>query len=112
MLWWHKKRIPEVDELPEPKDIPPQLATYLIVQRKVASSIVWDLKAAQHPRPDNKDIYDIRLYHWKAPHQKHVSVKNYHSLDKHPELILYEGWWDKKQHVKYLEEKKQLTRSF
>jgi hypothetical protein len=35
-----------------------------------------------------------------------VTVKDYTSLDGHPELILYEGWFDKKSMKVQIEEKK------
>jgi len=35
-----------------------------------------------------------------------VTVKDYTSLDAHPELILYEGWFDKKFMKVQVEEEK------
>jgi len=37
-----------------------------------------------------------------------VAVKNYTTLDQHPDLILYQGWFDKKSMEVQVEEKKAL----
>ena len=95
------------DELPKPKGIPAQLGSHMVVDMKVSPDIVWDLKAALRPRPDKKDVYDVRLYQWQEPYEKDISIKDYRSLDEHPEFILYEGWWDKKHNTKHLEKREQ-----
>ena len=47
-------------------------------------------------RADNLDEVDVRIYdQWSADHQK-IKVLNYDSLDTHPDLILFEGRYNKK----------------
>ncbi|UCG54352.1 MAG: hypothetical protein JSV32_07120 [Dehalococcoidia bacterium] len=109
MKLWHVGK-GDKDELPKSKTIPAQLGSYMVVDMKVSPNIVWDLKVALLPRPDNKDVYDVRLYHWQEPYEKGITIKNYRSLEEYPEFILYEGWWDKKHNTKHLEEKRRLAK--
>lgn len=48
------------------------------------------------PHPEDKDAVQIRIFdEWEA-NQKQVKVTDYSSLDQHPDLVLFEGWYNKK----------------
>jgi hypothetical protein len=95
-----------VQKLPKPTDIPDPVGRYLIVERGKNPDWVWHLKSAVRPRQDGKESYDVRVFDGVESTQKNVMVKGYTSLDEHPELILYEGWFDKKSFKVQIEEKK------
>jgi hypothetical protein len=42
---------------------------------------------------------------------KNVTVKDYNSLDEHPDLILYEGWFDKKSMKVQIKEKERACKN-
>jgi len=67
---------------------------------------VWTLKTVVRPRPDGKDRFDFRVFDQAQVAAKKVTVKDYNSLDEHPNLILYEGWFDKKSMRVEIEDKK------
>jgi hypothetical protein len=87
---------PESHKLPKPKDIPEPVGRYLVVELGKNPDWVWNLKAVVRPRPDGKDRYDVRVFNLSTAAQAKVTVKDYTSLDGHPEAVLYEGWYDKK----------------
>jgi len=87
---------PEVPKLPKPKDIPEPVGRYLVVGLGKNPDWVWNLKAVLRPRPDGQDSYEVRVFNMSTAAQANVPIKDYTSLDGHPELILYEGWYDKK----------------
>lgn len=57
-------------------------------------------------RPESKDAFDFRVFDKAQAVAKKVTIKDYSSLDEHPDLIVYEGWFDKKAMKVQMEEKK------
>jgi len=56
---------------------------------------VWHLKNVMRQRADALSTYDVRVFSQSEAAEKRIDVKNYLTLDAHPELILFEGWFDK-----------------
>jgi hypothetical protein len=55
-----------------------------------------EYKAVTRPREDNNLVSDIRVFDsWYAKDKK-VKVTNFASLDDHPDLIVLEGWVDRR----------------
>jgi hypothetical protein len=52
---------------------------------------------------------NIRVFDNSEAIVKKVQVKDYASLDEHPDLTLYEGWFDERSKQVKLEEKKQVN---
>ncbi len=109
--FWNKKSTgeehskPKVEKLPKPKDLPQPVGQYLIVQLKKDPDWVWELKAVVRQRPEGKSAYNVRVFDKDQATLRKVEVKNYTSLDGHPDLILYEGWFDKLTNKVQLEDK-------
>lgn len=118
-MFWKKKQStvtkeeepsqPKGEKLPGPRDIPPPLGSYMVVSMNVDPDIVWNLKAVMRQREESADAVDVRLFSRAKADAKNVSVKNYLSLDAYPDLILYEGWWNKKTKVIQLQDKKKAS---
>lgn len=113
MVWkiWMKKSAGEErpkakpEKLPRPKDLPQSVGQYLIVKLKKDPDWVWDLKAVMRQRPEGKSSYNLRVFDNYQAILRKVEVKDYTSLEAHPDLILYEGWFDKVTNKLQLEEK-------
>jgi len=95
-----------VERLPKPKDIPELVGRYLVTELKQKPDRVWRLKAVVRPRSDDEDHFDFRVFDETQVAGTRVIVKNYNSLDEYPNLILYQGWFDKKSMKVQIEEKK------
>ena len=114
MFWkfWEKKEAPgepKPVKLPGPKNMPDPVGRFMVVNLGKNPDWVWRLKSVRRPRPAdemNKEPYDVRVFDESEAAAKKVRVKNYLSLDEHPELILFEGWYDKKNFKVDLVEKK------
>jgi len=53
-------------------------------------------KAVTRAHKDNGSVCDVRIFdEWCAKDRK-VKVSNYESLDAHPDLVIFEGWLDRK----------------
>ncbi len=68
---------------------------YLVQKLKQDPDWVWSLKEVVLPRDGMKGTFDFRVFDPATAKQKNVTVSDYSSLDACPELILYEGSYDK-----------------
>jgi len=103
MKWkfWEKKAENEevqaqAVKLSGPKNIPEAVGRYLVVKLGKDPDWVWKLKAVVRQRPEGKNAFDVRVYDANQVAAKNVNIKNFISLDTSPDLILFEGWYDKK----------------
>ena len=103
MNWkfWQKKPEKETAEgktakLPGPKRIPEPVGRYLVVHLDQEPDWVWHLECVVRSHGEGKSSFDIRVFDRSRADSDNVVVKNFNSLDAHPNLILYEGWYDKK----------------
>ena len=112
MNWkfWKKEQVTEkrsqegVVKLQGPKEIPEPVGRDLVVNLHKDPDWVWSLKSVLRRRQEGKDIYDVRVFDASEVNSKKVVVKNFTSLDGHPELILFEGWYNKKTREVHVEE--------
>jgi len=111
-MFWKKRPAteepskPKAEKLPGPKGIPQAVGSHLVVELKQNPDWVWRLKGVVRPRSDGKDRFDFRVFDQAQVAVKKVTVEDYNSLDQHPDLILYQGWFDKKSMRVQIEEKK------
>jgi hypothetical protein len=99
--FWLKKTENETAEektvkLPGPMRIPEPVGRYLVVKLGKDPDWVWNLECVVRPHGEAKNAFDFRVFDLKRAEANNVVVKNYDTLDAHPNLILYEGWYDKK----------------
>jgi len=111
-MFWRKRPATKeplkskVEKLQGPKGIPELVGRHLIVELKQNPDWVWKLKGVVRKKPEEgKDAFDFRLFDEAQVAAKKVTVKDYNSLDEHPNLIFYEGWFDKKSMRVQIEEK-------
>jgi len=103
MNWkfWQKKTESGADavkvvKLPGPRRIPEPVGRHLVVKLGQDPDWVWSLECVVRSRGEGKSTFDIRVFDLSRADEDDVVVKNYNSLDSRPDLILYEGWYDKK----------------
>jgi hypothetical protein len=95
-MFWNRKQAQEGKKrLPGPKGIPGPVGSYMVVQMKKDPDWVWQLKGVVHPAGEKKTFY-CRVFNDAQAAQAGVKVKDWTSLDDHPALILWEGYFDEK----------------
>lgn len=109
MFWKRKAEAGETGKveqkkLPGPKTIPELIGRYLVTELAQNPDWVWNLKSVLSPR-NLKDSFDFRIFDINQTSQAKLSVKNYTSLDTHPGLVLYQGWFDMKSCEVHMEQK-------
>ena len=110
-MFWKRKPAagepskPKSEKLPGPKSIPELVGRHLITELKQDPDWVWNLKGVVRPRSEGKDAFDFRVFDETRVAAKEVKVKDYTSLDEHPDLVIYQGWFDKKSGTVQIEEK-------
>lgn len=81
-------------KLPGPKEIPELAGRDMVVQEKKDPDWVWKLKGVVRPASKNKTFF-CRVFDESQVAREGLKVKDWTSLDEHPELILWEGYFDK-----------------
>jgi hypothetical protein len=63
---------------------------------KISGDHWADYRAVMRPRSEDGNVSDVRIFdNWSAKDKK-VTVRDYASLDDQPDLVMIEGWFDKK----------------
>jgi len=87
---------PKVVILAAPGFLPEPVAKYLVVTVKQEAEWIWSLKAVERSRSEEKKVFDVRVFDKAQVNMKNVHVRDYNSLNAYPELIAFEGWYNKK----------------
>ena len=93
-FWESEKTNDGEVRLPGPQSIPDLVARYLVTEEKKEPDWAWNLKAIVRPT-EKKDAFYCRVFSSVDAAQAGVKVINWTSLDGHPDLVLWEGYFDK-----------------
>ncbi|MBA7506561.1 hypothetical protein ES706_05253 [subsurface metagenome] len=66
---------------------------------------MWKLKAIVRQWQENRNVFDIRVFDEYEAAKRDIKIIDNSSLDEHPELVLYEGWYCKEPPQAHLEKK-------
>ena len=103
-FWKHNQPHPEPkDRSARPKELSDPLGIYLVTKLNQDPDWVWSLRFVARSREPNRHVCDIRIYDPRDAWNGHLEVKNYASLDNHPEMVLYSGVIDKSTDVVQLQ---------
>jgi hypothetical protein len=94
-MFWKRKVQQGVEELPGSQEIPDRVGRYLACDLRKDPEWVWKLRSVLRHNKRGKSIFDIRVFDEVQAVANKVTVENYVSLDEHPNLVLYQGWFDK-----------------
>jgi hypothetical protein len=94
-----------LEKLSRSKDLPDQIGMHLVAKLGKSPDWVWSLKAVERSNTATKNIIYFRIFDPGKAANARVAIKDYYSLDEHPELILFEGRMDKKLRKLQIEEK-------
>lgn len=83
----------------KPREIPEMVGRYLVVKLNEDPDWVWSLKAVIRPKTGTPGANRVRIFDPTQAMAYGIRVGDYTSLDAHPHLILYEGWYDKKNDI-------------
>lgn len=114
-MLWKKKAVlekptqPKVEKLSGPRPIPGLVEKRLIADYKMDPDLVHIFKAVVRSSPKAEKAFDCRIFDESEAEAGGVKIKDYISLDGHPELILYEGWFDEGSKQVELIEKKRTS---
>lgn len=110
MFWtfWKKKQetvvpvtaAPEVEKsmvekLPRPRSVEELVGRQIILELNKDPDWVWQLRSVVRRRPGGPHRFDFRVFDEAQAAVNKLKVKNYNSLDANPELIRFQGWFDK-----------------
>jgi hypothetical protein len=93
------------EKLPRPQSLPEAVGRELVVGLDKDPDWVWRLKCVMRRTEQEKSNFDIRIFDEAEAAKNGVRVQDYTSLDDYPELILFDGWFDKKSRETHIQEK-------
>jgi len=93
-IWRWRQRNLSPHGLPRPDLVPDPVGTCLVNELHYDPDYVWKLKAVKRPWPGNRKIYHFRVYEEAEAEKRGVRVVDYFSLDRHPDLVIYQGVCD------------------
>lgn len=113
-MFWKKKQTevkateaePKAEKLPEPRSIEELVGRQMVVDLKQNPDWVWQLRSVVRRREGGKHRFDFRVFDAAKVAAKGVKIKDYTSFENYPELVLYQGWFDKVSMEVHFEEKK------
>jgi hypothetical protein len=108
-MFWGKKSAKEEEKLRGPQAIPGLVQKHLVAESKMTPDLVQLLKAVVRKSPKGEKTFDIRVFDESEALAKKVQVKDYTTLDEHPDLIIYEGWFNETLTQVELQEKKKVN---
>jgi hypothetical protein len=85
-------------KLHKPTELPAEVGRDMVVRLGKDPDWVWNLRAVAKPSAGSPYLMDVRVFSPAAVAAKRILVKNYHSLDEHPDMVLFDGWYNKKTH--------------
>jgi len=92
------------EKLAKPQNIPEAVGRYLVVDLGKDPDWVWKLKSVVRHQ-EEKHRYDVRIFDEIQAGAKGVRIRDYTTFDEHPDLILFEGWYDKKSYRAEIQER-------
>ena len=99
----------KVEKLAGPREIPGLVQNYLSKELKLDIELVRLLKSTVRRRQDDTRVSDIRIFDDADAAAYKVQVKDYNTFDEHPELVIWEGWFDEGTKKVELKEKKKFV---
>jgi hypothetical protein len=81
----------KVEKLPGPRLIPEPVQKYLTSVHKLDPALAQIFKMVARRQPEHEKEFDIRIFDESACLAKKVIVKDFTTLETHPDLVLYEG---------------------
>lgn len=105
MFW---KKSTDSEKLPKPKALPGIVATHLEKDKIIDPDLVKILLCVVKKKEVGDKAFDIRIFDEAETTVKKVKVNDYTTLDEHPNLVIYEGWYDEHLKKVELEQKKRF----
>jgi hypothetical protein len=85
-------------KLPGPRNLPDDIGRTLVVDHKQDPNWAWSLKAVLKPG-EEKSVFLVRVFDDRAVSSQGVRVTDYNSFNERPDLVLFDGWFNKKTHT-------------
>ncbi len=84
------------EKLSGPKEVPELVGRYMVLQMKKDPNWVWkSVKGVVRPVVGNKKAFYCRCFEDSQVAQAGLKIKDWTSMDTHPELVIWEGYFNK-----------------
>jgi hypothetical protein len=107
-----KAKTPKMEKLSGPRSISGLVEKHLMSKYNMDADLIRILKMVVRKRPQDSSIFDYRVFDQAEADAKEMQVKDYTTLDKHDDLVLYEGWFDDDNKHIEMTEKRTISLEF
>lgn len=100
-MFWKRKSAngqQPINKLPGHEGIPEQVGRHMVIQMRQDPDWVWKLRGVCRPT-DKKRVFYCRIFDEGQTRQAGLKVKDWTSLEERPDLILWEGYFDKEHNI-------------
>ncbi|THB81636.1 MAG: hypothetical protein D3926_01115 [Desulfobacteraceae bacterium] len=96
MIWnlWKKNRTDAV-KMSRPKELESRIGRMLVVDLNYEPDWVWRLRSVTKKRNGSNSGFNFRIFDPDLAQMKGINIVNFSSLDAHPKMIYFDGWYDK-----------------
>ena len=95
-MFWRKRGTEEKSKQKKKavKNIAGPLWAHMVTQYRVTDDVLQNLRRVErHGLVEDKPVIMIRMFALATADKKGVSIEGFESLDGHPELVLYAGYY-------------------
>ena len=94
-MFWRKKGVEEKGKKKKAvKKIAGPLWAHMVMRYRVTDDVLQNLRRVErHGLVEDKPVIMIRMFDLATADKKGVSIEDFESLDDHPELVLYAGYY-------------------
>lgn len=82
-------------KLAKPINLPEAVGRKMVVAMKMDPDEVWALKYVSRPVEGQKNVYEFKLFNPESARQAGVVARDWTSFDSQPDLVLFNGFYDK-----------------
>jgi hypothetical protein len=104
-----KPEATKTEILPGPKIITGIVEKYFVNEQKWNPEMLGIINMVIRKSPRSEKAFDCRVFDPSQTEAIELKVKDYTSLDAHPELIAYDGWFDEASRQVELAEKRKIS---
>jgi hypothetical protein len=80
----------------KPIQLPSEVGRHLVVDLQQEPDWVWRLRAVTSPKEEGGQTFWLRVFDPDTANARAFHHLTFEALNEHPDLVLFEGWYDKK----------------
>lgn len=94
-FWKKKDDAPKTSKRLRPRELPQDVGRHIIVNMNEDPDWVWGLRCVMKPVAGQETDFDIRIFNPAEAGSVAGGIKDYDTLDAHPDVVMFNGRYSK-----------------